>query len=156
MFEATSAGVRRFFDFLGSIFCGLIFGFILSQEVSRFIQTSRFLFIALFIIAGLAIYLAFYKLVWRFLNQRFLLGYANFLIISILSVSIAAPFAIAVRLLMINRNPDFSFDQLELFISNLSPDGVLLFYWATSLPMAFFWLVGWLTAWKFRERKFLR
>jgi hypothetical protein len=116
----------------------------------------RFLFIALFIASGLTIYLSFYKLVWRFLNRRLLFGYANFLLISVLSVSVAAPSAIAVRHFVINRKPDFSFNHIEIFISNLTLGEVSLFYWATSLPMAFFWLIGWMTAWKFSRKGFLR
>lgn len=155
MFEARSADVRRFFDLLGSIFCGLIIGFVLSDEATRVYKTPRVLLFALFFIAGATVYLSFYKLVWRFVNTKFLYGYANFLMISVLSVSVAVVIVTANKVLLSGDDLSNSLRQLEMLISRMLPTKILLFYWVTSLPMAAFWLIGILTAWKFSKSKSL-
>jgi hypothetical protein len=155
MFEAKSADVRRFFDLLGSIFCVLLYSLIIWQEVFRFQQPDRFFYLPLFFAVGLAIYMSFYHLIWRRLNTRFLYGYANFLLISVLSVSTAGVLAIFIKLVT-THNPPLWFNQIDLFTLRALVAKVLLFYWATSLPMALFWLIGVLTVWKFSKRNFLR
>lgn len=153
MFEAKSFEIRRFFDLLGSIFCCLIIGIGLSQEASRAFKTPRILLFALFFTAGAMIYVSFYKLVWRFINTRILYGYANFLMISVLSASMVYLIVTAAKVLMIDGNFNDSLYRSGLLISSFSPNKILLFYWATSLPMASFWVIGILTAWKFSKRE---
>lgn len=153
MFEAKSFEIRRFFDLLGSTLTVLLFGFGIWQEFFRFQPALRYLILALLIAVGLAIYLSFYKLIWKFLNTRFLYGYANFLIISVLSVSVASVIAITSKALLNDSNFESSLNQFQLLISRFSATKLLLFYWGTSLPMTAFWLIGVLTAWKFSKRR---
>lgn len=153
MFEAKSFEIRRFFDLLGSIFCGLIIGFGFSQEASRAFKMPRIWLFALFFTAGAMIYVSFYKLVWRFINTRFFYGYANFLMISVLGVSVVFLIVTAAKVLMIGGDFNDSLSRYGLMISRFSLNKIFLFYWATSLPMAVFWLIGILTAWKFSKRE---
>src|SRR5690242_17348584 len=98
MVEAKSADVRRFFDLLSSILVSLIGSFAIWHDEfrfrSNFSQNQKYLFLLLFMTAGLSIYLIFHHLIWRFVSTRFLYGYANFLLISILSVSSIAALVI--------------------------------------------------------------
>jgi len=159
MVEAKSADIRRFFDLLGSIVVPLIGSFVIWQDEFRFrnnfSQNQNYLFLLLFMTAGLSIYLIFHRLLWRFVNTRFLYGYANFLLISILSVSSIAALIITVNLLL-QPNLDRLFFLFERLMSRNSTVEIIVFYWATSLPMAFFWLIGILTSWKFSEKNLLR
>jgi hypothetical protein len=159
MFEAKSAEIRRFFDLLGSIVVSLIGSFAIWQDEFRFTnhftQNQKYLFQLLFMTAVLSVYLIFHRLIWRFVNTRFLYGYANFLLISILSVSSFVVLIIAVNLLL---QPNFnqSLFLLNRLLSRNNPFEIIVFYWATSLPMAFFWLIGILTSWRFSEKNTLR
>lgn len=155
MFEATSADIRRFFDLLGAFFYSLVGSFMLWKDEFPSSLNYRFILLPLFIFAGVSIFLSLHHLVWRFVNTRFLLGYANFLIISALSVTTTVVLLVIVGA-AVRQNSALSFHRLELFYLRTSLTEVILFYWATSLPMAFFWMVGWLTAWKFSRRNFLR
>jgi hypothetical protein len=155
MLEAKSADVRRFFDLLGSIFCVLLYSLIIWQEEFRFNKPPGYFYLPLFVVIALSIYLSFYRLIWRGLNTRFLYGYANFLLISVLSVSTAGALVIFINLVN-SRNPPLLFNQIDLFTWRAMVIKLLLFYWATCLPMALFWLIGVLTVWKFSKPNFLR
>jgi hypothetical protein len=154
MFEAKSEDIRRFFDLLGAIFFPIVAGFMIWQDEFRWRPNYKFLFLLLIIALCLIIYLSFYRLVWHFVNTRFLFGYANFLFISILSVSTIALIFIAANILMSQTFAQLTFD-LNRFLTKINLTGITIFYWATSLPMAFFWLLGILTAWKFSKKDFL-
>ena len=155
MFEAKSFEIRRFFDLLGSTFCVSLYSLITWQNEFRFGNPDKLIYLPLFVVAGLSVYLTFYLLVWRFVKTKFLLGYANFLLISILSVS-AAVVLVQLKELVVTRNLSLSLNRLEFLILRTDPTDVLLFYWATCLPLALFWLLGVLTVWKFSKRNFLR
>lgn len=149
MFEAKSEDIRRFFDLPGSIFCGLVVGFCAWEDYFRSpFLTDKIHFLPLFFIAPLFFYLIFYRLVWQKVKTKAFSGNLNFLLISLPGVSLSLLFF---SLLIFKTPPNF-------IVNSLSMETIFKFSAANLiaiLPMAFFWFIGILTAWKFSKKNFL-
>lgn len=154
MSSIDSKEIRRFFDLLGSVFCGLVISFIFWTEFFRFSHSreNKFLFLPIFLLLGISIYTFFYKLIWKFFKAKFFYGHFNFILISVLSISIVFLCGLSINYLF-HGLPVFSTDfrvSAKQYIFNL-----ILFYYYTLLPMAVFWFIGVLCSWKFAKRDIL-
>ena len=99
MIDKDSKEIRRFFDLLGSTFCGLIYSYISWREFFRYSHSdsSANFFLPLFLLLGLTVYVTSYLLLWKLLNTKFLRGYFNFIFISVLGVTISIFFGLGIE-----------------------------------------------------------
>ena len=157
MFEAKSEEVRRFFDLLGSIFLGILFGVVIAKDIFRYTFSDRVFVSIVFSLIPLIYYVTFHYLVWRFVNSKFLFGYFNFILISIPSLTLSILTAVLgeklFRGMPISPTTNFSF---SIFMFSVFSPHTLFVYSIGNLPMAFFWFIGVLTAWKFSKKRVLQ
>ena len=153
MFEANSADVRRYFDFLGSIISGLIFGYITCEIVfevffTRSVEINELTLLPFIFILPSFVYWFFYKLVCETSKIKILAGYFNFILISIPSVSLLFLFY---SIVLFKKLP-------EILDKEQFPKLLFMFVFINLiaiLPMAFFWIIGILTASKFSKKNIL-
>jgi hypothetical protein len=143
MSEMKSGDVRRFFDLLGSIFCGVFVGLVFGGMISTSKVVDAFVAFPFSIGACVYIFSVFPRFYWHFVGTKFLYGYFNFILISVSNVSLII-FATFMLHLLIPSNKVFLSFQ-EFFMLN----------YLSVLPMAFFWILGIITTWKFSKRKTL-
>lgn len=155
MFEAKSEDIRRFFDLLGSIFCGLFYSFALWENSFRRTTNYKYFYLPIFLSAGLCIYLFFYRLIWRKLKTHFLHGYSNFLVISIFAGTLFFSIASPLGHFLLSQTVSIFVTRFSLFVSGLSVIKLFLGFCLISLPMAFFWFLGILITWKFSKKQFM-
>jgi hypothetical protein len=100
-------------------------------------------------------YVTLHRLIWRFVNSKFLFGYFNFILISIpgltFSILLIVLGGVLFRGAAIFPNTNFAFVGIMSKIFSLNS---LVIYYTGTLPMAFFWFIGVLTAWKFSKKQF--
>jgi hypothetical protein len=150
MLEIRSEDIRRFFDLLGSIFCGLLIGFSLWDGTIQNSISNRWYYLPVFIGLVLITYLGIHRLVWNKVSSKFLYGYFNFILISILSFTLVSLFGIICSYLAGIFPAIFRFH----FRPIMSWPTTVLIYLGATLPMAFFWLIGSITSWKFAKGNF--
>lgn len=143
MLEMKSEDVRRFFDLLGSIFCGIVVGLIIGGIIRTPNLVVAFVVSAISTAICVYIFSVFPRFYWHFVGTKFLYGYFNFVLISVSNVSLII-FAALVFHLLIPANKVFLSFQ-EFFTLN----------YLSVLPMAFFWILGIITAWRFSKRETL-
>jgi hypothetical protein len=143
MSEMKSGEVRRFFDLLGSIFCGIVVG--LSFGMLNIKANVINVFAAFPICIAICVYIfsVFPRFYWHFVGTKFLYGYFNFVLIAVSNVSLMI-FAVTLCYLV---NPWKGF--------NLNAEVLYKLYYFSLLPPTFFWILGIITAWKFSKSETL-
>jgi hypothetical protein len=143
MFEMKSGEVRRFFDLLGSIFCGIVVGIGIGGEIST--PNLIVTFVVCTISTAICVYIfsVFPRFYWHFVGTKFLYGYFNFVLTSVSNVSLVI-FAVSVCYFV---NPWKGF--------NPNVENIYKLYYFSLLPPAFFWILGIITDWKFSKRETL-
>jgi hypothetical protein len=143
MSEMKSEEVRRFFDLLGSIFCGVFVGLVIGGMIPTPNLVVTFVVSTILIVICVYVFSVFPRFYWHFIGTKFLYGYFNFILISVTNVSLII-FAAFMLYLLIPANKVF-LSFREIFMLN----------YLSILPMAFFWILGIITAWKFSKREIL-
>ncbi len=143
MSEMKSGEVRRFFDLLGSIFCGIVVGIGIGGLISTPKSVITFIAFPVSIAICGYIFSVFPRFYWHFVGTKFLYGYFNFVLIAVSNVSLIIFVALVFHLLIPTNKVFLSFQ--EFFTLN----------YLSVLPMAFFWILGIITAWKFSKRETL-
>jgi hypothetical protein len=144
MSEMKSGEFRRFFDLLGSIFCGLIVGLAGGELVVEKTHICGFAIYPLAVATCVYIFSVFPRFYWHFVGTKVLYGYFNFVLIAVSNVFLVI-FALFIREQFNPWKNIGAFDFKALF----------LLYYFSILPMAFFWILGIITAWKFSKRETL-
>ncbi len=143
MSEIKSGEVRRFFDLLGSIFCGAVVGLVIGGEISTQNLVVTFVVSTISIAICVYIFSVFPRFYWHFVGTKFLHGYFNFVLIAVSNVSLIIFASFLYYLMSPLKGFGFTFSSLyRLKIIAI-------------LPMAFFWILGIITAWKFSKREIL-
>jgi hypothetical protein len=143
MSEMKSDEVRRFFDLLGSIFCGVFVGLVIGGVIST--PNLVVTFVVSTISTGICVYIfsVFPRFYWHFVGTKFLYGYFNFILISVSNVSLTIFASFIFYLTDGTKQFGLTFRTLNLIET------------IAVLPMAFFWILGIITAWKFSNRETL-
>jgi hypothetical protein len=144
MSEIKSGEVRRFFDLLGSIFCGVFVGLVIGGLISTPNSVVTFVVSTISIAICVYIFSVFPRFYWHFVGTKFLYGYFNFVLIAVSNVFLFV-FALFIREQFNPWKIFGAFDFKALFI----------LYYVSLLPMSFFWILGIITAWKFSKRETL-
>ncbi len=143
MSEIKSGEVRRFFDLLGSIFCGAVVGLVIGGLISTPKLVVSFVVFPISTAICVYIFSVFPRFYWHFVGTKFLLGYFNFVLIAVSNVSLIIFASLLYYLMSPLKGFGFTFSSLyRLKIIAI-------------LPMAFFWILGIITAWKFSKRETL-
>jgi hypothetical protein len=142
MSEMKSEEVRRFFDLLGSIFCGFIFGIACVKMSVNLTSTDKLIVYPISLAIGSYAFSVLPRLYWHLVSTKFLYGYFNFILISVSNVSLIA----FLKFLFPNIIPIKEIDGTQ---------DIILLYFLPTLAMAFFWILGIITAWKFSKRETL-
>jgi hypothetical protein len=143
MSEMKSGEVRRFFDLLGSIFCGVFVGLVIGGLISTPNLVVTFVVSTISTAICVYIFSVFPRFYWHFVGTKFLYGYFNFVLISVSNVSLII-FASYIFYL-VDSSKEFG---LTFRILNMLE---IIFV----LPPAFFWILGIITSWKFSKRETL-
>jgi hypothetical protein len=143
MSEMKSEEVRRFFDLLGSIFCGVFVGLVIGGVIST--PNLVVTFVVSTISTGICVYIfsVFPRFYWHFVGTKFLYGYFNFILISVSNVSLII-FAVS-----------FCYFVSPWKGFNLTAEVIYKFNFVSLFPMSFFWILGIITTWKFSKRETL-
>jgi hypothetical protein len=143
MSEMKSGDVRRFFDLLGSIFCGIFVGLVIGGLISTPNLVVTFVVSTISIAICVYVFSVFPRFYWHFVGTKFLYGYFNFVLIAVSNVSLIIFATFMLHLLIPSNKVFLSFR--EFFMLN----------YLSVLPMAFFWILGIITSWKFSKRETL-
>jgi hypothetical protein len=144
MSEMKSGEVRRFFDLLGSIFCGIVVGTGCGKLVVESTHINSFVVFPIVLAICSYIFSVFPRFYWHFVGTKVLYGYFNFVLIAVSNVFLFV-FVLFIREQFNPWKNIGAFDFKALFI----------LYYVSLLPMAFFWILGIITAWKFSKRETL-
>ncbi len=158
MIDQDSKEIRRFFDLLGSAFCGLIYSFFFWKDFFRYehSESAKIISLPLILVVGLTVYIVSYSLFWKLLDTKFLHGYFNFVLISVFGITVSLFFGLGIQITFHGFPANFNFELFfNRFLSLVFSFNTILFYYFSSLPMAAFWFVGVLCSWKFSKKQIL-
>ena len=142
MREMKSGEVRQFFDLLGSIFCGTVLGIAFVKMSVNLTSTDKLFVYPISLAIGSYFFSILPRFYWHLVGTKFLYGYFNFILISVSNVSLI----IFLKFLFPNVIPIKEIDGTQ---------DIILLYFLSTLAMAFFWILGIITAWKFSKRESL-
>jgi hypothetical protein len=143
MSEMKSGEVRRFFDLLGSIFCGVFVGLVFGGMISTPNLVVSIVAHLISVVACVYVFSVFPRFYWHFVGTKFLYGYFNFVLISVSNVSLIMFSSYIFYIVSSPKRVVFTLNDLNRLET------------ISILPMAFFWILGIITAWKFSKRETL-